>query len=446
MNETESSLQLNVIAESRHPEDQKAYDPEQHVYQAAYVQPSGWRLSVTATLPPAVDGWQWEVVETEGQFRESGPFPDEGELTFQVPHPGQYELTVKAQAADGRVYTAGHRFHLRDYLIAAVGDSYFCGEGTPDMPGKPHPVADVLACNLATFTKFLIEKADLQIPMAQEPVWQEKKAHRSYKSAPSQVARVLQDEAAAQVITLLNFARSGSSIQEGLLDPMPRDDWTTLGQIEELKRTAGERPIDALLISTGGNDIHFPDRLMDLIRGDFLLMEGGGSWWGNDALNRREEWEEAQKALALLPQRFEQLAEAVAALHARHVFLTQYPTAHFDAVNEAGEVVTWSGCGIFDGPDMDIDEKDAALIKESGQTLNEALRRAAEKYGWIYVDGIADGFAGHGRCAEEKFFYSAEESCHRQGDFRGTMHPNEKGIQVYVRCLEEALRKHLFSS
>lgn len=76
---------------------------------------------------------------------------------------------------------------------------------------------------------------------------------------------------------------------------------------------------------------------------------------------------------------------------------------------------------------MDIDGKDAQMIKESGKKLNHVLRKAAQRHGRIMVSGIADAFAGYGRCSEDPFFTSAEESCKTQGDFEGTMHPNKKG-------------------
>ena len=86
-----------------------------------------------------------------------------------------------------------------------------------------------------------------------------------------------------------------------------RCQWTALGQMEEARRTVGDRPIDTLLISTGGNDIDFSDRLLDLIQDDPALVGAGGPL-GDDELNRKQEMREAKKRLQELPGRLDRLA------------------------------------------------------------------------------------------------------------------------------------------
>jgi lysophospholipase L1-like esterase len=346
--------------------------------------------------------------------------------------------------SDGSNRQREQTFQLQDLLFVALGDSYYCGEGTPDVPGETVAVTGSFACNGATFTKFLQEKAGLQVPMKREAEWQEKLVHRSHNNGVVQAVRALEDQPQGRVITFLNFARSGASIEKGFLAPREDDDWTTIGEVEEAKTTVGDRPIDVLLISAGGNDVEFSDRLIDLLRDD-LPVVGAGGILGDEALNRQQEYEEVLRLLDELPDKLDRLAAAIEELNPGHVFITPYPLAQFDVINEEGEVETRSGCGIFDGPDMDVDAKDAQLMKESGKKLNAKLQEAARRHGWHYVDGIVEGFAGHGRCSDDKYFYSAEESCFTQGDFRGTLHPNRKGYRVYADAIVSAVRAYAFS-
>lgn len=441
-------IEFSVVTASRHPHTLNAYDPLAHAYKSDYVRPTRWWLHLEVGAMPLTESivaYRWRVVQPDGNFRYQVAYNEkvtgiENERV-EVPAEGKYVIDLEIELDDGRSLTARREFYLVDFLVVAIGDSYFCGEGNPDVPGQPSPVVGPLACNMATFTKFLVEKAHLNVPMKREPRWQEERVHRSYQAGPSQAAADLEVPALGVVLTFLNFARSGATIGEGLLGPRPNDDWTDLGQVEEVRRTVGERQIDALLLSIGGNDIEFPDRLLDLIRDDLVLV-GVGGILGDDELNRKQEVNEAKKRLNALPDRLDELAPEIDALDAKQVYLMEYPIAHFDTINEAGDVVVSSGCGIFDAPDMDIDGRDAQVIKESGEKLNHALRKAAQRHGWIMVGGIVDAFAGHGRCSADPYFISAEESCKTQGDFAGTMHPNWKGHIAYGDCIEKAIYEY----
>ena len=408
--------------------------------------PQSWQLTLKAGIAPAkeaISAYEWRVEQIDGSFVYRVEYKEKvsgvEDMTVEVPETGAYRITLTLWQENDRLQTYEHLYHLRDLLIVAIGDSYFCGEGNPDVPGKPSSAMGPIACNLATLTKFLVEKTAVTVPMEREAEWQEKRVHRSYQSGPSLAAADLELPSLGIVTTFLNFARSGSSIDQGLLAPLPSDTWTEIGQLQETKETIGDRPIDALLISTGGNDIEFPKRLIDLIREDLLMVGAGDGVLGDEELNRRQEVAEAKEQIEALPEKMERLATAVHELNARRVYLMEYPMAHFDSVNEAGEVVVSSGCGIFDGPDMEIDGKDAQVIKQSGEKLNRTLRQTAEKHGWLFVEGIAEAFAGHGRCSPEPYFISAEESCQTQGDFEGTMHPNRKGHRAYAQCIQKAL-------
>jgi hypothetical protein len=55
---------------------------------------------------------------------------------------------------------------------------------------------------------------------------------------------------------------------------------------------------------------------------------------------------------------------------------------------------TGGGCGIFDSSfELGISAEDGRRIREAGRRLDTAVRAAAEKHGWVFVDGIEAGFA-----------------------------------------------------
>lgn len=431
----------------RHPWDLDAYDTENHAYRHDYIHPQSWHLELAAVEPPQdATSFQWTVTEDAGAFSRTvvcdASESDCGETTVEVPAQGVYAISLTISQGNDRRETTHQSFRIRDYLIVSLGDSYACGEGNPDEFGENSAVAGAVACNLATFTKFLVEQADISVPMEKPPVWQEPLVNRSYKAGPSRAVQALVNPEAGEVVTFVTFARSGAAIDNGFLTPREEDEWTDIGQVEEAKRALQGRRIDALIISVGGNDIHFPDRVIDLVREDLLFVGAGDGVGGDEQLNRRQEISGARDNLEKLPEKFDRLADAVAELNAAQVYLTEYPMSHFEVMDEDGHPVTRGACGIFDDPGMEIDEKDAKAMKDVGEDLNLTLRHIAESHGWIFVEGIADGFAGHGLCAEESYFVGAQTSCERQGNFKGTLHPNERGHDIYARQIADAIARH----
>ena len=75
--------------------------------------------------------------------------------------------------------------------------------------------------------------------------------------------------------------------------------------------------------------------------------------------------------------------------------------------------------------------------------LNATERRVAHALGWIYVDGIADPFHGHGYCAADHWFVTYPESWAQQGDDRGTLHPNRQGHRLIAGRISEVVRATL---
>jgi hypothetical protein len=216
-------------------------------------------------------------------------------------------------------------------------------------------------------------------------------------------------------------------------------------QLRQLKFAVGDQRVDALLISIGGNDVLFSSTLEALAKfGDAGEQEG---------LIRAE--------LAPMRGRLRAVRDTLAAtrLDVGRVFLVEYRVAFFDKRDGgdpnplpgplaiiSGDVT--GGCGIFDtstsvfGPRVTFE--DAAMVKRMARQLNDTLRVMAQELGWTYVSGVARGFERHGYCSGQSYFVGAETSCREQGDFNGTMHPNEQGQIVYRNATAAALSEHFY--
>jgi lysophospholipase L1-like esterase len=450
---------FTVTTQSRHPKNNKGYDSKTHTYRADYVRPASWRLALDAcaqlptetvveqptsteeedggdhkpdiseepVIPTDVEKYEWTVEQVPSGFRKVfGTQPPLCNATVDVPSPGIYQIVLTIRKRGGSFLRSDPTlYRLRDALVVSLGESAASGQGNPDVRGEPTLFGSG-QCEVTTLS--MIFGGLIGVSMEREPTWQEPLAYRSYLSGPSRAALALEERRSGKVVTFLSFASSGAEIETGLFEP--QRDFQEVGQIEEARRTVAGRRIDALLLSIGGNDVGFGPGLKDLVR-DFLGKKG-----------QDKTFEEINARIDLLPRKYRLLAERIEdRLHPRKVFITEYPTAMFDR----SDGTTGGGCGIFDSSvELDISAEDGRRIREAGRRLNTAVRAAAEKHGWVFVDGIEAGFAGHGYCSDDSFFVFAEDSCRQQGDFEGTMHPTAAGHAVYSRCLQAAIVRHLF--
>lgn len=465
---------INVRIQSRVP-DINDYDRSAHAYRESYVNsPSGYSIGVSACgeLEPIVDSetaedlideiererprrrrpggdpvrprqraptvniggrtkvpddiiaWHWTLENEDGEIvsrtrRHANLGPDACGATVFAPKLGRYRANLRLELKDGEEQ-ATKSFQLRkDRLIISIGDSYASGQGVPDKNSHPLPDGG---------------QAD--------PIWVEPKAYRSFKAGPALAAKEFENASEGNLVTFLSYASSGAEIEGGLL--RAQHEWQNGGQLDEMKRAIGDRPIDALLLSIGGNDVGFADGLKELL-------------YRIDKSQSKTVRETEAKINGLNYDRgkerakFDQLAERIKELNPEQVFITEYPIAHFD--RDDGTV--GDGCGAFnlDLPERitgipsvvlpRISESDAQQIKRLGVKLNEAVKKAAEKHGWTYVDGIVEGFEGHGYCSNERYFVTVSESYGNQRDIQGTMHPNQKGQRVYADRIAATLQREI---
>ncbi|MHA7207930.1 GDSL-type esterase/lipase family protein [Arthrobacter sp. MDT1-65] len=519
---------FSISTPSRHPADADGYDSSRHRYRPEYVNPDSWKLLLHAwpsgtqenpqseelTFPPDLLWLEWRIRERGGPFTTStrSDAPNiHPRVTLNVPHPGNYEITLLLGTVGNKTSNTTRNFDLRDFLIISVGDSFASGEGNPDisriasnseqvmckattlaivrqkfgekageivrkiaslgedgleavpligtaLAGVASGAASALGYVQSTFSQIqgsgrvvldaLSEGAEEVVgwlgwgdggESARPAAWQEPSAHRSYRSAVSLAARQLeaQDGAGATRITFLNFARSGADLRHGVLDErifnpdsdrIHLDRWIgSRGQIQEAKETVGDRQVDAVIVTAGINDLQFSSQVTDAI-----LYESGEKRTARIAKATRIVETE-------LPKDFARLREAIRReINPRMVFVTEYPVGVFD------ELKNGNPCGILGsevGFNLDRDEANAMGVL--GRNLNSTLRKLADESGWIFISGIEEGFQNHGYCGKESYFIGAEESCLKQGDFEGTLHPNAKGHAVARDCIISSVKQIL---
>jgi lysophospholipase L1-like esterase len=406
-----------------------------------------------------------KLAATTGTFTGHDP-PGPWTHTFSVPGPGSYQVSVSTVSPAGVRTLQSKTIVLRDILVVSIGDSAASGEGNPDKPGRPKgfdpdlgwldliPIvgAYTLASGLFDALRNVVKKklttlsraCGFTLEMDPEPVWLERRAHRSLLSGHAIAARMVEKARPGTVVTFLPFGRSGATIEKGLVGEGRgfREDSFVFNssEIEEVARIIGKRRIEALLIYVGINDIGITDVLTDLTKGDISWIPFVG---GDDGAHRATAHTHAKDVIAHFPGKFKKLADEITKrLNVRHVYLCEYPSGLFDDQFATPK----AGCGLFSSDfDMDISCADARTIQAINNELNNGLSQAAKDNKWFYVTNIANRFRGRGYCTDvwvERAFNQAEESLGFQGDTLGTVHPNGRGHQIIAEEVAAMLLKH----
>ncbi|KQO98183.1 hypothetical protein [Leifsonia sp. Leaf264] len=431
--------------------------------------------------PDELAAFVWTVTQKGGPYHERKIVPRKMmpmEVSgVSVPEPGTYVITLRAVTNDNRFFERSMQVTFRSLFFASIGDSSASGQGNPQQAGSPDfNLQQDRFCRNATFT-MAIEKASVK--MSNPVEWMEAKAYRSMGGAPSVAAISLDNSSATtkrgsvfelDVITYVTVARSGAAIIEGLLNTQtqpPNDDFIGVGQIDELERTAKGRRIDVLMIDIGGNDCGFSDVFKDLVSGDNVFTAGlpglasaaldtlagtagidpsSRPTIGDDRVARNDVEERLIALLAPGGQvevNFNSLKARLDTLNddlgVESIFITGYPIGIFQSKRD-GDLV-FESCGVFSGPDLDLSGADIELVVSQGFFLNALIQRKAEQFGWHYVEPVK-AFQGHGYCADDSWWVSAETSCMQQGDFEGMVHPNHEGHKAWGKEFAKSIREH----
>jgi hypothetical protein len=167
-----------------------------------------------------------------------------------LPARGQYGVTLFVKTTSSASDSSAQLIEIKDWLIVSIGDSFSSGEGNPDRPGV-YGADHIQGCQ-GKITH--VEK---------RAVWKDRRCHRSALSAPALTAEQIERSDDQSSVTFLSFACSGAEIEpliskryRGQESPSPSD-IGVLPQIAAIKAAVGDRPIDALLVTVGIDDLEF---------------------------------------------------------------------------------------------------------------------------------------------------------------------------------------------
>lgn len=122
--------------------------------------------------------------------------------------------------------------NISNYLVVVMGDSFASGEG------NPRNVNAWINNRNSSFN----------------PYWDDNQCNRSVHGAPAQAALKLEQASNKTSVTLVDVSCSGATVQKGILGSQFRG---MKSQIELVSEIIGNREIDAVLLSIGGNDVGF---------------------------------------------------------------------------------------------------------------------------------------------------------------------------------------------
>jgi hypothetical protein len=147
---------------------------------------------------------------------------------------GDYRFKLEVRSGVSDVDFEWIDAQVLDYLFVVMGDSYSSGDGNPR--------------NVDAWLRDPDREFD--------PYYDNEPCKRSVRSGPVQAALALEKSSTKSSVTVINVSCSGATILTGVLGPQPFAG-QTISQIEQVQRLIGNRPIDIVAFSVGGNDIGF---------------------------------------------------------------------------------------------------------------------------------------------------------------------------------------------
>ena len=340
-----------------------------------------------------------------------------------------------------------------------------------------------------------------------ESTWQDRRCHRSAKSGQALAALEIERADPRTSVTLVHLACSGARITTGLLLPDSGAEEAGPGearllppQIEEMRRLVGNREIDAVVMSIGGNDARFSDVLKACVGyepchtrpstvddtaaelADDLCNIGRLSAFSAPCVshlsdladvdplgpNAAEVFETALAGISSeecsadeplectsLEDRYAELQSRFASwrgLTSDRVYITEYPSVAIDTDG--------SFCSFDAGNPLNMLPGFSAVESMWAENvmlsrLNQAIADAATRNGWRYIGGIVEAFTSHGYCADDNWIVRLTESLLTQGPdeafdtgatarVNGTAHPSEAGHVAYADRIGAALQAEFY--
>jgi hypothetical protein len=366
--------------------------------------------------------------------------------TMTLPQ-GGYAVTLKVTTTDSRTASLTKAVFVRNYLIVSMGDSYASGEGNPYYT-EPEVTGNA-------------------------PFWgtpSDQFCHRTANSAHARAALSIERADPHSSVSFLSVACSGSSIPElidvayGGADSVPgiSNVPAQITQVQSMLCPHGvcgsvnDMPsIDAILLSTGGNDVGFKDIIESCVAGgsaftSFLntitfgiVPNDDPNCSDNDDFIKGVYGRIDQLWPNVVPtvpspavnadQGYANLAQAFAKdLNYQGVYIVEYPDPTHDSDGSTCQQIVLQGAkaGVANGI---VGQKDLAWASQSViGNINAAEQAAAAALPkWHYVGGTDAWFNRGGYCAHPSLFYSFADSWANLESNKATMHPDALG-QYYL--------------
>lgn len=457
------------------------------------VNPTGWTVHLNACGSSAPGGSISEYLWTIDGAQQDAQSACDG-LSYRFPAEGAYQVTLTVTSGAGETAAQSKELIGQDWLIVSLGDSYASGQGVPDIPIGQQPgywvqsaITRAEGCFMdqSGILPGIVDPLDgsrdsgarcLALSTPGNPLvatWQDAGCYRSAHAGPAQAAILLERGDPRTSVTLLHLACSGDRIPD-----LP-------SQIEAANRMIGDREVDAVVISIGGNDARFSDiirmcmnqepcndeifslvvdpagcefaipldRFQECV--DFIGDFGGSP--GSPSAQRvflnavyNEDCSESGPGCRRLLDLFEdfkdrELAQLKGLVIPNStvqdqgwVYLTEYPGVSRD---DSGDICQADSINVLPGwSGIELEWVDTVIAPQ----LNQIMSGAAQEAGWNLIGGIYDGFGVHGLCARDTWIVRLQESFLTQGDPTGSIHPNRKGDAFYVSQIAEAFRSDFY--
>lgn len=316
---------------------------------------------------------------------------------------GRHKIGVRSRDRFGTVLDGEERIVVQDFLIFGIGDSAASGEGTG-------------------------------------PNWTDQRCHRSRHSQQVLAAQAIEQRDDRSSVTFVHLACSGGRIDLGLLGGYAGIEEETPDlppQVDEMRRLAGTREIDAVQMSIGVNQLAFGPLL-----GHCVATKGCQDEIFRDGLSADAF---VNRAIASLPAQYAALAPRLDALlpakSSDRVLITEYPELFRDEKGvRCDSVIAVPGTGRIDLAEILFLELRGAI------PLHRAVGAAARTHGWTRVTGIRSAFHRHGYCAasDDRWIVTLTGSALGQFDKSGTMHPTREGYRRIASYVTRTLAPALF--
>jgi hypothetical protein len=319
-------------------------------------------------------------------------------------------------------------------------------------------------------------------------VWQNRRCHRSSWSAQAEAARRLEAGDPKSSVTFVHLACSGATTWEGIVGTYGgiEDDGPAFDpQLDVLARLALkddqqpelglERPVDAIVLSIGGNDVNFAGVIERCITFqscptapvlDATAAAGRAAWCamqssyfasrcvehlgladGLEAIDAEQLFQEGTddgfpNGLDDLPANYAAIADELAAsgLGAAPVLLTSYPDITRD---ELGDPCGWHALDDAATRQRNLIGIDTAEMTWAGgevaAPLADTMAGVADALDWRFVGGAAELFRLHGYCSTDAWVVRLQESFPTQGQPWGVAHPNYAGHDAWAGLIATAV-------